>query len=165
MVAVGFTVNEPLGEMDWNVPGVMAMLLAPVVAQFSLAEAPVIMLAGTAVKELMVGLDAAKHAAELATAMETRSVIDTVTLARWHTARRIRGVMGEEIECMLPFPQIPGASRGYRCISGFATQRRRGKTEAGALCQSNRWAQWRCRWLNGKDYTGASDQLLAPAVS
>jgi hypothetical protein len=56
---VGFTVYEPLGEMDWNVPGVIAMLVAPVVAQFNLAALPGMMLAGVAVNELMVGLDAA----------------------------------------------------------------------------------------------------------
>jgi hypothetical protein len=52
---VGFTVNVPLGESDLNVPGVMAMMVAPVVAQVSLLLAPVSMLAGLAVNELIVG--------------------------------------------------------------------------------------------------------------
>jgi hypothetical protein len=40
VVAVGFTVNEPLGEMDLNVPGVMAMLVAPDVVHLSSDEPP-----------------------------------------------------------------------------------------------------------------------------
>ena len=52
---MGFTVNVPLGESDLNVPGVMAMMVAPVVAQVSLLLAPVSMLAGLAVNELIVG--------------------------------------------------------------------------------------------------------------
>jgi hypothetical protein len=52
---VGFTVNVPLGESDLNVPGVMAMMVAPVVAQVSLLLAPVSMLAGLAVNAVIVG--------------------------------------------------------------------------------------------------------------
>jgi hypothetical protein len=150
VVAVVFTVNVPLGEMDWNVPGVMAMLLAPVVAQFSLAEAPVIMLAGTAVKELMVGLDAAKHAAELATAMETRSVIDTVTLARWHTARRIRVVTEEEMERIVPFPRIPEVQSSGPTLfrNCYSTQARR--TEARSRSPLKGWAQSHRYWPKDK---------------
>jgi hypothetical protein len=48
-------VNEPLGESDLNVPGVMAMMVAPVVAQVSLLLAPVSMLAGLAVNAVIVG--------------------------------------------------------------------------------------------------------------
>jgi hypothetical protein len=73
--------------MDWNVPGVMAMLVAPVVAQFNLAEAPETMLAGAAVKELIVGLDAAKHAADPPTAMDTRSAVQSVILSSLRAAR------------------------------------------------------------------------------
>lgn len=52
---MGFTVNVPLGESDLNVPGVMAMMVAPVVAQVSLLLAPVSMLAGLAVNAVIVG--------------------------------------------------------------------------------------------------------------
>ena len=42
--------------MDVNVPGVMAILVAPVVVQLSVLLEPEVMLAGLAVKELIVGL-------------------------------------------------------------------------------------------------------------
>jgi hypothetical protein len=46
---------EPLADVDVNVPGVMAMLVAPVVDQLSVLLEPEVILAGLAVKELMVG--------------------------------------------------------------------------------------------------------------
>ena len=55
---MGVTVVEPLAEVDVNVPGVMAMPVAPVVAQVSVLLAPDLMLTGLAVKEL-IGCDAA----------------------------------------------------------------------------------------------------------
>jgi hypothetical protein len=55
VVVVGFTVNEPLAERDSNVPGVMAILVAPAVFQVSMLLAPATMLAGFAVKEVIVG--------------------------------------------------------------------------------------------------------------
>jgi len=42
--------------VDVNVPGVMAMLVAPVVAQLSVLLEPAVILAGLAEKELIVGL-------------------------------------------------------------------------------------------------------------
>ena len=56
VVAVGFTLAEPLAAADVNVPGVMAMLVAPLADQFSVLLEPDVILAGLAVKELMVGL-------------------------------------------------------------------------------------------------------------
>ena len=56
MVAVGLTLVEPLANVDEKVPGVMAMLTAPVVAQLSVLLEPEVILVGLAVKELMVGL-------------------------------------------------------------------------------------------------------------
>ena len=52
---MGFTVNEPLAESDLNVPGVMAMRVAPIVFHVSLLLAPVSMLGGLAVNEATVG--------------------------------------------------------------------------------------------------------------
>jgi len=52
---VGLTVVDPLAELDVKVPGVMAMLVAPVVAQLSVLLAPEAMLAGLAVNELIEG--------------------------------------------------------------------------------------------------------------
>jgi hypothetical protein len=59
VVAVGLTLVEPLADVDVNVPGVMAMLVAAVVVQLSVLLEPEIILVGRAVKELMVGLLAA----------------------------------------------------------------------------------------------------------
>jgi len=56
VVAVGLTLVEPLADVDVNVPGVMAMLVAPLVAQLNVLLEPEAMLVGLAVKELIVGL-------------------------------------------------------------------------------------------------------------
>ncbi|MGO9339773.1 MAG: hypothetical protein ACLPY1_19920 [Terracidiphilus sp.] len=56
VVAVGLTLVEPLADVDVNDPGVMAMLVAPVVAQLSVLPEPEGILAGMAVNEPIVGL-------------------------------------------------------------------------------------------------------------
>jgi hypothetical protein len=56
VVAVGLTVVEPLAAVEVKVPGVMAMVAAPLVVQLSALLEPDVMLVGLAVKELMVGL-------------------------------------------------------------------------------------------------------------
>ena len=55
MVAAGLTLVEPLAELDVKFPGAIAMLVAPVVAQLSVALEPAVMLAGLALKELIDG--------------------------------------------------------------------------------------------------------------
>ena len=59
VVEVGLTLVEPLAELDVNVPGVMAIVVAPLVAQLSVLLEPETILAGLAVKEAIVGLLAA----------------------------------------------------------------------------------------------------------
>lgn len=59
MVAVGFMPVEPLAEVEVNVPGVIAMLAAPVVTQLRVLLEPEAMLVGLAVKEVIVGAPAA----------------------------------------------------------------------------------------------------------
>ena len=56
MVAVGLTLVEPLADVEVNVPGVMASLLAPVVTQLSVLLEPEVIPVGLAVKELITGL-------------------------------------------------------------------------------------------------------------
>ena len=56
VVEVGLTLVEPLAELDVNVPGVIAMVVAPLVDQFNVLLEPEVMLGGVAVKELIVGL-------------------------------------------------------------------------------------------------------------
>jgi hypothetical protein len=56
VVTVGLTLVEPVAEVDVNVPGVMAILVAPVVPQPSILLEPEVILVGLAAKELMVGL-------------------------------------------------------------------------------------------------------------
>jgi hypothetical protein len=55
VVVVGLRITDPLADVDANVPGVTAMPVAPVVAQFTVVVLPAMMVAGLAVKEEMVG--------------------------------------------------------------------------------------------------------------
>jgi len=56
VVAVVLTLVDPVADVDANVPGVMAILLAPAVAQLSVLLDPEVTLVGLAVNELIVGL-------------------------------------------------------------------------------------------------------------
>jgi hypothetical protein len=56
VVAVGITLVEPFSDVDVNVPGVIATLVAPVVVQLSVLLEPEVIVVGLAVKTLMVGL-------------------------------------------------------------------------------------------------------------
>jgi hypothetical protein len=49
---------EPLADEELNVPGVMAMLVAPVAAQLKVLLVPELMLVGSAVKEVIAGMEA-----------------------------------------------------------------------------------------------------------
>jgi hypothetical protein len=55
VVAVGLTLVEPLVDVDVNVPGVMAIFVAPFVDQLSVVLEPKVMLVGLALKELIAG--------------------------------------------------------------------------------------------------------------
>ena len=55
VVAVGLMLVEPLADVDVNVPGVMAILVAPVAVQLSVLLVPESMLVGSAVKEVIAG--------------------------------------------------------------------------------------------------------------
>lgn len=55
MVVIGLRITDPLADVDANVPGVTAMPVAPVVAQFTVVVLPAMIDAGVAVKEEMVG--------------------------------------------------------------------------------------------------------------
>jgi hypothetical protein len=57
VVAVGLIFVEPLADADVNVPGVMAILVAPAAAQLSALLVPELMLVGFAVKEVIVGTE------------------------------------------------------------------------------------------------------------
>jgi hypothetical protein len=48
---------EPLADLDVNVPGVMATLVAPAAAQLSVLLVPEFMVVGSAVKEVIVGME------------------------------------------------------------------------------------------------------------
>jgi hypothetical protein len=56
-VDVGLTLVEPLADVDVNVPGVMAIVAAPLVVQLSMLLEPEFMLSGTATNELIVGAE------------------------------------------------------------------------------------------------------------
>ena len=55
-MAEGLTEVEPLADVDVKVPGVMAMLVAPVVTQLSVLLDPEAILAGLAPKDVIAGL-------------------------------------------------------------------------------------------------------------
>jgi hypothetical protein len=57
VVAVGLTLVEPLAKVDVNVPGVIAMLVASVVAQLRVLLVPEFMLVGLAVKDVIAGTE------------------------------------------------------------------------------------------------------------
>lgn len=57
VVADGLTLVEPVAEVDVNVPGVTAMLVAPLVTQFKVLLDPALMLALLAVKDVIVGAE------------------------------------------------------------------------------------------------------------
>jgi hypothetical protein len=57
VVAVGLMLVEPLADLDVNVPGVMATLVAPAAAQLSVLLVPEFMLVGSAAKEVIVGME------------------------------------------------------------------------------------------------------------
>ena len=48
---------EPLADVEVNVPGVMAILVAPVVTQLSMLLAPAFTLVGFAANEVIVGME------------------------------------------------------------------------------------------------------------
>ncbi|MGA7400196.1 MAG: hypothetical protein WBW38_09245 [Candidatus Sulfotelmatobacter sp.] len=55
MVVVGLTLVEPFAEVEVNVPGVMAILVARAAAQLSVLLVPEVTLVGFAVKEVIAG--------------------------------------------------------------------------------------------------------------
>jgi hypothetical protein len=55
VVVYGLTVVEPLADVDVNVPGVMATVVAPDVAQLRVLLLPRVTLVSDALNELMVG--------------------------------------------------------------------------------------------------------------
>jgi hypothetical protein len=72
--ADGDTTVEPVAAVDVNPPGLMAMLVAPLVAHLSVLVAPRMTLAGLAVNEVMVGF----APADAVTVTEAALVIEPV---------------------------------------------------------------------------------------
>ena len=65
VVAVGFTLVEPLAEVEVNPPGEIEIAVAPPVVQLSVQLAPEFMLVGFAVKEAIEGDDPVSWGDEL----------------------------------------------------------------------------------------------------
>jgi hypothetical protein len=55
VVAAGLTLADPLADMEVNVPGVMAILIAPVLVQLRVLLAPEFMVVGFAAKDVIAG--------------------------------------------------------------------------------------------------------------
>jgi hypothetical protein len=75
VVDVGCTLVEPLADVDVNVPGVIAILVAPLVAQLKVLLEPDGMLVGLAVKELMVGLPAVPTVTDTVDVVEPAALV------------------------------------------------------------------------------------------
>jgi hypothetical protein len=87
VVAVGLTLIEPLAEADVNVPGVTAMLVAPVAAQLSVLLAPEFMLVGFALKDVIAGMEPFPTVGGLT---EAQPVKPTPATKATNTAQRAR---------------------------------------------------------------------------
>ncbi|MGB7281757.1 MAG: hypothetical protein WBE13_05795 [Candidatus Acidiferrum sp.] len=74
VVADGSTLVEPLADVEVNPPGLMPMLVAPLVTQLKVLLEPESMLAGLAVNEVIVGL------ANVVTVMVAVAVVDPALL-------------------------------------------------------------------------------------
>jgi hypothetical protein len=75
VVAVGCTLVEPLADVDVNVPGVMAILVAPLVTQLNMLLEPDAMMVGLAVKELIVGLPAVPTVTDTVDVVEPAALV------------------------------------------------------------------------------------------
>jgi hypothetical protein len=75
VVAVGLTLVEPIADVDVKVPGVIAMVVAPAVDQYSVLLEPEAMLGGVAVKEEIVGLVAVVTATEMVVVVEPAELV------------------------------------------------------------------------------------------
>lgn len=57
VVADGFTLVEPLADVEVKVPGPMATLVAPLTDQLSVLLAPTVMVAGFTANEVIAGVE------------------------------------------------------------------------------------------------------------
>jgi len=80
VVAVGLTLVEPMAVAEVKVPGAMAMLVAPLVAQLRVLLEPDVMLVGLAVNELMVGLLGGVLTVTVAVAVTEPAELDAVSV-------------------------------------------------------------------------------------
>lgn len=112
VVAVGLMLVEPLADVEVNVPGVMARLVAPVVVQLSVLLVPELTLVGFAVKEVIAGaepfsegeLDADVEPQPASPAHANRTIVKHSALRpnRGELSRRERNqfLTGEQVESM-----------------------------------------------------------------
>ena len=80
VVVVGLTLVEPLAAVEVNVPGVMAMLVAPVVIQLNVLLEPCVIVPGLAVKEVMTGLLTAAFTVTVTAAVTEPAVLVAVSV-------------------------------------------------------------------------------------
>jgi hypothetical protein len=131
VVAVGLTVVDPLADVDVNVPGVMAMFVAPVVTQLNVLLVPVTTLTGFAVKEVIAGAlpspvvepneDTPPQLAIPRQAIRTRTRAQSSSLEEsdpWRLSCLLENESGE-------FIHDPSLSVGHtsRATCGFGSQR------------------------------------------
>jgi hypothetical protein len=91
-VAVGLTVVEPLAELEVNDPGVIAMLLALLVAQFKVLLEPEVIVVGVAANDVTVGAEPFKV---VAVCLLLLLQLTNATQASRNTMLRAEGVPGK----------------------------------------------------------------------
>jgi hypothetical protein len=90
---VGLTLVEPFAVVDVNAPGVIAMLVAPVVVQLSVLLEPEVMLAELAVKDVTEGAEPVPGAVVIgAVVVGAGLLVEPPQLVRPIQASRMRAI-------------------------------------------------------------------------
>jgi hypothetical protein len=89
VVAVGLRTTDPVADVDANVPGVMAMPVAPVVAQLRVVVEPLMIDAGLAEKVLIVGAATCLRVGSFCVQPASPARADKSTSARTTPLRRL----------------------------------------------------------------------------
>jgi len=120
VVAVGLTLVEPLAEVEVNVPGVMAILVAPAAAQLSVLLVPEFTLVGFAVKEVIAGA-APFSEGEVDEVVEPQPASPAKanrTIVKHSALRPNRGELSRrERSQFLPGEQVESMRTPFTCVS------------------------------------------------
>jgi len=153
VVAVGLKLVEPLALVEVNVPGVMAIVVAPDVAQLSVTLPPEVIVFALAVKELMAGAVPVpfEPEGELTPAQPPSAAQPKRTrsnAARGCKRAQLRPAAGKLLAEMSDRSRIRIADKCRVRICGEATGRKgkggavaSGGEETGVIVHGGRWAK------------------------